>query len=109
MTPWLDCAPCRSLPDGGAGNRPATLSLIHQPVEDLSNSRRATWDSESSWLPSTTPCAAHSSENRPAAGPARPKSAGTVPSQSLSMSRSNATHHSVRWIRAYARLTLCSL
>ena len=34
------CAHCRSLPDGGAGNRPTTLSLIHQPVEDLSNSRR---------------------------------------------------------------------
>ena len=37
--PWLDCAPCRSLPDRGAGNRPTTTNA-HPPVSQSSTLRK---------------------------------------------------------------------
>ena len=105
MTPWLDCAHCRSLPDGGAGNRPTTLSLIHQPVEDLSNSRRAHGTArvpgclrpphERLTQPTTGPLLVPSTRSRPARSRLHPRQ---VPFQ--------RHHHSVRWIRA-KRTLLC--
>ena len=38
--PWPSCAPCYSCPEGGVGNRPADLILIHQPTECSPNSRQ---------------------------------------------------------------------
>ena len=104
MTPWLDCAHCRSLPDGGAGNRPTTLSLIHQPVEDLSNSRRAHGTArvpgclrpphERLTQPTTGPLLVPSTRSRPARSRLHPRQ---VPFQ--------RHHHSVRWIRAKTQRT----
>ena len=101
LVPWLDCAPCRSLPDRGAGNRPATLAFIHQPVKSLSNSRRTPGTARVSCrlrplharLPSPTTGALPAPSARNQTG--RPRlHPGRVPLQ--------RPHHSHRWIWANA-------
>ena len=102
LVPWLDCAPCRSLPDRGAGNRPATLAFIHQPVKSLSNSRRTPGTARVSCrlrplharLPSPTTGALPAPSARNQTG--RPRlHPGRVPLQ--------RPHHSHRWIWANAQ------
>ena len=84
MAPWLDCAPCHSLPDRNAGNRPTTPAIIRQSVKGLSNSRPHTWASEGYSLTSVAPSAAPFADNRPTTGAIHPKFAGTSLSPSLS-------------------------
>ena len=99
VAPGLDCAPCRSLPDRGAGSRPTTLALIHQPVQGLSNSRRT-------HRPARVPCCLRPLHERlpsSTTGPQLAPSSRNPPGRS----RLDPCHvpfqrpdHSVRWIGA---------